>query len=535
MDAILLILRKNRTRIIIVGILIVLFLMAIQGMSTRDWVITTLRALSVGSVTFLVASGFSIILGLMDVLNLAQGTLFMIGAYVGWSVLVRPDTFVDILTPLALVAAGFLLQPLFEGPLGRLRLSPLVRRVWPWLGLILVAAILMFTLPRAPIAMWDAELYNESPVVWTQNFERGLSLSLIEPARFEGLSPVVGLIGLLLAGVLAGVSIAGMGQRTGGGRPLSDSTPDLQWGTVPWGTVIPFLVLLIAGVGIYLVNDGLTRVLYTMDSTILFLVAVAVATLTGAGLGALMEATLIRPLYERALYQIMLTFGLGFIGIEVVRGLWGRSGFTMPRPSIFAGTGEGCPATSLAGVLQNKCRIWTVTIGGETARLRTYNEIFVILVGLFVLVVVWLLLQRTRLGMIIRAGVQDSEMVEALGINVRQVFTLVFGLGVGIASLGGAISGPSTGLSPEMGANLLLSALIALAIGGLTSYPGAAAGSVLVGLVQQFMIKYGQIGIKLPLVSEPFKPTPPLVPASTVLLMVIVLVLVPQGLFGRKE
>jgi branched-chain amino acid transport system permease protein len=126
-------------------------------------------------------------------------------------------------------------------------------------------------------------------------------------------------------------------------------------------------------------------------------------------------------------------------------------------------------------------------------------------------------------------------MVEALGINVRQVFTLVFALGVGIAALGGVISGPSTGLSAEMGASLLLSALIALAIGGLTSYPGAAAGSVLVGLVQQFIIKYGQIGIKLPFLAEPFKPTPPLVPASTVLLMVVILVLVPQGLFGRKE
>ena len=118
---------------------------------------------------------------------------------------------------------------------------------------------------------------------------------------------------------------------------------------------------------------------------------------------------------------------------------------------------------------------------------------------------------------------------------MRLVFTLVFGLGVGIAALGGVISGPSTGLSEEMGVHLLLGALIALAIGGLTSYPGAALGSVIVGLVQQFIIKYGAIGIKLPFMAEPFKPTPPLVPASTVLLMVIVLVLVPQGLLGRKE
>ena len=155
--------------------------------------------------------------------------------------------------------------------------------------------------------------------------------------------------------------------------------------------------------------------------------------------------------------------------------------------------------------------------------------------GLVVLLVVWLLLQRTRIGMIIRAGVQDSEMVEALGINVRQVFTFVFAMGVALASLGGVLAAPSVGLSNGMGTQYLLLALIALAIGGLTSFPGAAAGAILVGLIQQFIIKYGQIGINLPFLEEPFKPSPPLVPASVVLLMVIILLVLPQGLFGRNE
>ena len=86
-----------------------------------------------------------------------------------------------------------------------------------------------------------------------------------------------------------------------------------------------------------------------------------------------------------------------------------------------------------------------------------------------------------------------------------------------------------------MGARFLLLALIALAIGGLTSFPGAAVGALLVGLMQQFMIKYGQIGINMPFLEEPFKPSPPLVPASVVLLMVIILLLLPNGLFGRSE
>ena len=126
-------------------------------------------------------------------------------------------------------------------------------------------------------------------------------------------------------------------------------------------------------------------------------------------------------------------------------------------------------------------------------------------------------------------------MVEALGINVQRVFTLVFAIGTGLAALGGVIAGPAMGLSPQMGGRLLLLALIALAIGGLTSFPGAAAGAVLVGLVQQFIIRYGQVGINLPFLAEPFKPSPPLVPASTVLLMVIILLILPNGLFGRSR
>ena len=86
-----------------------------------------------------------------------------------------------------------------------------------------------------------------------------------------------------------------------------------------------------------------------------------------------------------------------------------------------------------------------------------------------------------------------------------------------------------------MGAVLLLSALIALAIGGLTSFPGAAAGAVLVGLQQQVIIRFGQSGINLPFLDEPFKPSPTLVPAAAVALMVIILLILPNGLFGKSE
>ena len=527
MNDLLVTLRKNRTRLITITILIVLFVMAIGGMSTKDWVITTLRGLSVGAVIFLVAAGFSIILGLMGVLNLAQGTLYMIGAYVGWSVYVRPDSFVDLLTPLALISAGLLLQPLWERGLERLSLPRPAARIWPWLALLLGIALLVFTVARMPLAMWDAENYSDSPIVWDQAFGAGQVSARVQPGAWQGLPPLVGLAALLLSGALVSASLAGFAHREG--------MAGTEGRGLPWRTLAVVVVLIVVGLGVYLANDPLTTWLFEINRNLLFLLALIVAALVGGGLGALMEATLIRPLYERHTYQIMLTFGLSFVGIELVRAIWGRQGFTMPRPPLFAGTGDGCPATSLIGWLQYQCSTMEVTIGGEMTRIRTYNEMFVPLIGLIALVSVWILLQRTRLGMIIRAGVQDSEMVEALGINVRQVFTLVFGLGVMIAALGGIVSGPSSGLSASMGETLLLGALVALAVGGLTSYPGAALGAVIVGLVQQFVIKYGQIGIKLPFLEEPFKPTPPLVPASVVLLMIIILVVMPQGLLGKKE
>ena len=268
-----------------------------------------------------------------------------------------------------------------------------------------------------------------------------------------------------------------------------------------------------------------------LDTTLLFLIAVVTAALSGAGIGAVMETVLIRPLYNRPIYQLMLTIGLSAIGVQIVQAIWGRNEFIMPKPSLFVASGGECPASSLSSWLQNHCStIWL--LGG---RVRVYDEIFIPLVGIIVLIAVWILLKRTRLGMVIRAGVQDREMVEALGINVRRVFTLVFALGVGLATFGGTLAAPSTGLSNAMGETLLLSALIALAIGGLTSYPGAALGSLLVGFMQQFIIKYGQIGIHIPFTDAVFKPSPPIVPASTVLLMVIVLLILPHGLLGKKE
>ncbi len=511
-------LRKNLVLLITISVLTGLFAAAAQGMEKKDFVITLLRGLSVGSLTFLVASGFSLIFGLLDVLNLAHGTLFMIGAYIGWTVFVRPDTFVDLLTPFALVLLGFALRdvfPLLSGPwLGSARM----KRILPW-GLLLVSVLLLaYILPRYPIAFWNVENYGQSPVTYAFMANQGTRLPSPVVA-FDKISPILALGGLLLASLVGAFGLSLFGGD-------SQQKPRLSWRNFVGAGIL----LLLAVIGLVF-NDGLTNFMLQLDSNWLFGLSIVVATLSGAGLGALMESVLIRPLYSRPIYQLMLTLGMSAIGIEMVRAIWGRPEFVMPKPEFFNGTGDGCPATTFAGWWANKCSTILLLDG----RVRVYNEIFIPLVGLVVLIAVWMLLQRTRLGMVIRAGVQDREMVEALGINVRRVFTMVFALGVGLAALGGILAAPSMGLSNAMGESLFLNALIALAIGGLTNYPGAALGSVLVGLIQQFIIKYGQIGIPIPFTDIIFKPTPPLVPASTVLLMVIILLILPNGLLGKKE
>jgi branched-chain amino acid transport system permease protein len=510
--------RKNYMPLIVLAVFAGLFAAAAQGLETQDFVITLLRGLSVGSLTFLVASGFSLIFGLLDVLNLAHGTLFMIGAYIGWTVYVRPDTFVDLLTPLSLTLSGFLLADAWSALSERVRLQSRVKRILAWVGVLVSILILVGVLSRYPIAFWSLENYAESPVSIAYNAGQGQNV-LEPPAAFEAVSPFIAFVGLIFGSLLLTFSFSLFG-----GAKLTTQK-------ITWRSFIGFGVAVFLGILFFLFNNTLTNFLAGLNSNLRFLAAVIIAVTSGVTLGTLMETTLIRPLYIRPLYQLMLTLGLSAIGIEMVRAVWGRSEFTMPRPELFAGTGEGCPATSFSDWWQYHCSTMFVLDG----RIRVYNEIFIPIIGLVVLIGVWILLQRSRLGMIIRAGVQDREMVEALGINVRRVFTQVFALGVGLATLGGVLAAPSTGLSNAMGESFFLNALFALAIGGLTSYPGAALGSLLVGLLQQFIIKYGQIGIPIPFTEIVFKPTPPIVPASTILLMVIVLLILPNGLLGKKE
>lgn len=232
-----------------------------------------------------------------------------------------------------------------------------------------------------------------------------------------------------------------------------------------------------------------------------FLAALVGATLTGGLAGALMEIGLLRPLYARPVYQIVMTLGLSTALNEVVRAIYGPAGLVpIEEPPALATTFN--------------------ILGGQ---FETYR-LFIIFVGAALMVGISLLLQRTRLGIIIRAGVQDSEMVQALGINVRRIFTLVFALGTAVAALGGMTAAPFLGAYPGMGTDFLLVAIIVIVIGGMSSYEGTAIASLLVGLTRATAEQ----------VSLQYFNTPILASVSILLFMVAVLLVRPTGLFGRE-
>ncbi len=503
---------RDRRRIIVAAVVAALLVIGLGGLDPEDWFVTIMRGLATGAITFLVASGLSLILGLMDVLNLAHGELFMLGAYLGWTAYIRPDTTVDLLAPILITIAPFALWALWR-PLGR-KVAALGSR---WAGWLLVAVGLggwWWAWRLFPLAIWDPSVYAESPITFSLAFDIGTLVPL--PAGTFGGPALIAVLAMLVAASIAAVGLVSF-NPTGSPRPSAKG-------------IGASIVALAAGLSILAWREGLVEGLFAMNPTLRFFLAGIVSVIVISAIGAGVEVALIRPLYDRPIYQLMITLGFGFILIELVREVWGRPEFTMPKPPAFNGIGEGCPGQGI-GDLFSGCS--TIEMFG--ARIRTYNELFIVGIGIIVLVGVSLLIKRTRIGMVIRAGVQDRHMVEALGVNVRVVFMGVFAMGAGLAALGGVLAGPSIGLSPEMGGRLLLSALIALAIGGLTSFPGAAVGAVLVGILQQIIIRYGQTGIPLPWLEEPFKPSPPLVPASTVLLMIVILLVLPNGLLGKAE
>ncbi len=186
-----------------------------------------------------------------------------------------------------------------------------------------------------------------------------------------------------------------------------------------------------------------------------------VAALPVAALaGMVVEWVVLRRLYAREhLDQVLATFGLILFFNELVRIIWGRQPLFMDVPTWLAGTVEILPGAPYPAY-----------------------RLAVIAVGLGVALLLWLLFTRTRLGMRIRAGAENREMIAALGVNIRLLYTLVFGLGTALAGLAGAMAGPLLAVEAGMGENILILTFVVIVVGGIGSVRGALVGALLIGL-----------------------------------------------------
>lgn len=226
-----------------------------------------------------------------------------------------------------------------------------------------------------------------------------------------------------------------------------------------------------------------------------FLLAVVVAMVFAGILGLIIERSVLHRVRGNVLSEVLLTIGIAFILADLALVLWGGDPQTVRVPEVLGGT------VHLFGVPYPRFRLVTLFIGAAIA------------VGL------WYLQNRTRIGAIVRAGVDDAEMVSALGINLPAVFSSVFFAGAMLAGLAGVIGGSVLSVYRGADSEILLFGLVVIIIGGMGSLKGAVIGSLAVGLLDSFgKALYPEISY-----FTIFGP------------MAIVLALRPQGLFGRKQ
>ena len=245
------------------------------------------------------------------------------------------------------------------------------------------------------------------------------------------------------------------------------------------------------------------------DSFLIGLVAALPATLV---IGIAVEVLVLRALYRRGhLDQVLATFGLILFFNESVRLIWGPAGIQVPLPAFLNGS------VDLFGIPYPMYRV------------------AVIVAGLAVAGFLYWLVVKTRLGMLIRAGASNREMVAALGIDIKLVFTLVFGLGAALAGLAGALVGPIRSVGIGMGENVLILTLVVIVIGGIGSIRGAFVGALLIGVIEILGRAFLSTLFELVLPSNAAETAGPAVASMLIyILMAGVLFFRPQGLFPAR-
>jgi branched-chain amino acid transport system permease protein len=225
-----------------------------------------------------------------------------------------------------------------------------------------------------------------------------------------------------------------------------------------------------------------------------FWVAIVVAPLLVGVFGLGIERFLIRPLYGRGPDDpLLLTFGLSLVLVEAVKLVAGKVGLTLDPPAALAG------AVDLGFMMFPAYRI------------------FVVLVTAVVLVALWLFLERTTVGLVVRAGSRDALMVRALGIDLGRVWLVVFGLGIAMAGLAGILAGPLRGVYAEMGVEIIIEAFVVVVVGGMGSLLGAVVAGLLIGEVISLTTFFA----------------PKLAEIVVFMVMAVILLARPSGLFGE--
>jgi branched-chain amino acid transport system permease protein len=261
----------------------------------------------------------------------------------------------------------------------------------------------------------------------------------------------------------------------------------------------------------YMVGAYLTT--WCFQQTGSFAVAVLFGLAGTLVVGVVTELVALRTLYERDhLDQVLATFGLILFFNELIAIVWGRAALYSSIPEY----------------LQGHVQLT------ETLRYPLYRLV-IIGIGLGVALLLWYVVSRTRIGMLIRAGASNRTMVAALGINIRLLYTLVFGVGAALAGLAGLLSGPIYAVQPGMGELILIQVFVVIVIGGIGSIRGAFAGALIVGMVDTMgraFLKPTLATILTPTAAETAGPA--LASMLIYLLMAAVLAFRPEGLFPSR-
>ena len=223
-----------------------------------------------------------------------------------------------------------------------------------------------------------------------------------------------------------------------------------------------------------------------------FSLAIVAAMVVVALVGIVLERVIVRRVYGSHLFQILITFGATIVLVELIRVFWGPNDEVMTVPLTFSRSWD------VMDIIINRYRV------------------ICIVVGIVVYGVIQLILKKTKLGTIVRAGVEDRDMVQAMGHNIYLLFTGVFAVGAGLAALGGlAMSIFSLQVYPDMGGSFLLFAFIVVIIGGLGSITGSLVGALIVGLT------YNYVAYLVPWAAA----------GANIIIMIIILLVRPRGLF----